>query len=109
MSEHTPGPWTHRTPADGSRGRIYADNFHVANTFGNEANARLIAAAPETAAERDRLRALNAELLEALEVALYALRRATWDDEAADFHLCFHADDLVCTAIAKAKGQEVTQ
>jgi hypothetical protein len=31
-----------------------------------EANARLIAAAPETAAERDRLKALNAELLEAL-------------------------------------------
>ena len=31
-----------------------------------EANARLIAAAPETAAERDRLKALNAELLEVL-------------------------------------------
>lgn len=30
------------------------------------ANARLIAAAPETAAERDRLKALNAELLEVL-------------------------------------------
>jgi hypothetical protein len=32
----------------------------------NDANARLIAAAPETAAERDRLREVNAELLAAL-------------------------------------------
>ena len=32
------------------------------------ANAALIAAAPETAAERDRLRAVNAELLEALKI-----------------------------------------
>jgi hypothetical protein len=32
-----------------------------------DANARLIAAAPETAAERDHLRKVNAELLEALE------------------------------------------
>jgi hypothetical protein len=31
-----------------------------------EANARLIAAAPETAAERDRLKVVNAELLDAL-------------------------------------------
>mgnify|MGYP001612566934 FL=1 len=31
------------------------------------ANARLIAAAPETAAERDRLKAVNADLMEALE------------------------------------------
>jgi hypothetical protein len=31
-----------------------------------EANARLIAAAPETAAERDRLKEVNAELLEVL-------------------------------------------
>jgi len=33
----------------------------------NEANARLIAAAPETAEERDRLKEINKELLEALE------------------------------------------
>ena len=33
----------------------------------NWANARLIAAAPETAAERDRLKEINADLLEALE------------------------------------------
>jgi len=32
-----------------------------------EANARLFAAAPQTAAERDRLREINRELLEALE------------------------------------------
>lgn len=32
-----------------------------------EANARLIAAAPETAVERDKLKAINSELLEALQ------------------------------------------
>jgi hypothetical protein len=40
-----------------------------------EANARLIAAAPETAAERDRLKEVNAELLEVLRlIADQALR-----------------------------------
>ncbi len=38
-----------------------------------DANARLIAAAPETAAERDGLREINAELLEALELATHEL------------------------------------
>ena len=33
----------------------------------DKANAHLIAAAPETAAERDRLKAINTELLAALE------------------------------------------
>jgi len=39
-------------------------------------HARLIAAAPETAAERDRLKAINAELLTALEAC------STWFAEA---------------------------
>ena len=34
------------------------------------ANAHMIAAAPETAAERDRLKEINAELLEALQTIL---------------------------------------
>ncbi len=38
-----------------------------------EANARLIAAAPETAAERDRLREINAELLAALDLLVDAI------------------------------------
>ena len=74
MSNHTPGPW------------IYSQKFREIHDSSvnspsliaeipewideakeeQEANARLIAAAPETAVERDRLKALNAEMLSAL-------------------------------------------
>ena len=82
-AEHTPGPWTFRraiTSTDGGfdygidaivkgKKRYIAEAFEV---VGNGvkvdalANARLIAAAPETAAERDRLKAVNAAMLAAL-------------------------------------------
>ena len=62
-----------------------------------EANARLIAEAPETAAERDRLKALNAELL----AALKAVNRARLTDASADWQ---RATDLTDAAIAKAEG-----
>ena len=71
--QHTLGPWIliqHRADsypfplsihtADGSS--WIARDGQVSS----KANARLIAAAPETAAERDRLRAVNVELVEAL-------------------------------------------
>jgi hypothetical protein len=89
--KHTPGPWT-----VGVAGRYGTDNANIIYSQGGEgsvatvyglpmntkledidsrygqglANARLIAAAPETAAERDRLREVNAELLLELENAL---------------------------------------
>ena len=103
--KHTEGPWT-----------VYADtpsvdpNWHIVTTAnrlrvianvhiepGNatdEANARLIAAAPATAAERDRLKASNAVLLEALR------------DMVSD-HECLSAATLQFArfAIARAEGR----
>ena len=52
MDSHKPSRKAHATPDD---------------CIPAWARARLIAAAPETAFERDRLKALNAELVEALE------------------------------------------
>lgn len=73
-TKHTPGPWEVRKTASGNP-FIYAGQLNVAgvaiarpgiDSATSAANARLIAAAPETAAERDRLKEINAELLEAL-------------------------------------------
>lgn len=77
MSEHTPGTWFFdgstficaRTVYKVDRSRIVA-SVHSFELRGGDnekqANGRLIAAAPETAAERDRLKEVNAELLAAL-------------------------------------------
>ncbi len=63
----TPGPWTHYDDSDSRFARAHRHQIaalgktiaHIYCTNGQEdedyANARLIAAAPETAAERDRL------------------------------------------------------
>ena len=70
---HTPGPWqatrVNGGITIGSKGERVAwlADIHGAHKR-QEAHARLIAAAPETAQERDRLRAVNAELVEALEI-----------------------------------------
>lgn len=75
--KHTEGPWE----LENETLLVWSYGFGVPITKGVEnttwhralsweerrANARLIAAAPETAAERDRLKAQNAELLKALE------------------------------------------
>ena len=62
-----------------------------------KAFARLIAKAPETETERDGLKKLNAEMLEALEVAKNTLSSNGLCVGYSDF-------DQVCKAIAKAKG-----
>jgi len=68
----TPGPWSARhVPMRGISDDTWCidwsdDQEEVAEIVHGEANARLIASAPETAAERDRLKEINAELLEAL-------------------------------------------
>ena len=76
MTEHTPGPWTLQA---GRTIRTVSGEFYLSygqDKHGNplfrgfcelDANARLIAAAPETAAERDRLKAEKAGLVEVLE------------------------------------------
>ena len=107
----TPGPWyIDETGIDiiyisspntmesmGTICDLYFKNDHGIHRFDNaEANARLIAAAPETAMERDKLKVINAELLEAIiEAELHSRKRlpvkkATWLK--------------MCAAIAKAKG-----
>lgn len=85
--KHTPGPWKikiterHGLTLTGCYSSIYtAKGEYICEDVSTEANAHLIAAAPETAAERDdfksacdlwsakvdRLNAINAELLAAL-------------------------------------------
>lgn len=61
------------------------------------ADAELIAAAPETAAERDRLKAINAALLAALEETLYA-------HAGCDYNGCWC--DQARAAIRRARGEE---
>ena len=89
-TEYTPGPWRLDDYRGDSEGRSsddictgsYEDHNHISiatiwNCGGRGfpsddefvANTRLIAAAPETAAERDRLRGINADLLAALKMA----------------------------------------
>jgi hypothetical protein len=76
MTQHTPGPWTLGPvePAEISKGHwithgSYKGVIGILGGSPSEANAALIAAAPETAAERDRLRQVNEVMLEALREA----------------------------------------
>ena len=72
MGQHTPGPWTTYTTKTSHV--VMAAHRMDGTTIANvrykgqvdEANAALIAAAPETAAERDRLRESNEVILKAL-------------------------------------------
>jgi len=61
----------------------------------SEEDALLIAAAPETAVERDQLKAINAELVYALEE--YQLANPIHNDSEAELY------DLAKAAIAKSK------
>ncbi len=69
MSEtkHTPGPWYAEPVINGKEHWIISHGENgSSNIPATYANALLINAAPATAAERDRLKAINADLLEAL-------------------------------------------
>jgi len=106
-TKHTPGPWF-VMGIDGN-GDIQVSGhpfyighsdplYHCIVTGNNEAerkaNAALIAAAPETAAERDRLREVNAELVAALE---------TIANSTCDHGPGFCARDSARAALAKAE------
>ena len=70
--KHTPGPWKAVIRHDALDVVVAPDGISVCTIDRNRrdesaADAALIAAAPETAAERDRLKATNAELVKALE------------------------------------------
>lgn len=96
-AKHTPGKWS----IDGMH--IIGNGYSIAHinshrTTEGRANASLIASAPETAAERDRLKEINAELLEACLAARGAIvfgdgKQIDWDGIATQLG----------RAIAKAK------
>lgn len=124
QAKHTPGPWVDMGLSgypDGDNGEYHEIQFHNGTaeegnrSFGHvcdvhvlaaneharaiaKANARLIAAAPETAAERDRLKALNAELLAALKAIKEAGRMS--DQPRAKY-----CAEIADAAIAKAEGR----
>ena len=75
MTTHTPGPWIITPTLNGALSINKTPQVPVATVGGAgwhlgeetaQANARLIAAAPETAAERDHLLEVNALMLAAL-------------------------------------------
>ncbi|KKK70272.1 hypothetical protein LCGC14_2925680 [marine sediment metagenome] len=83
MTAHTPGPYyvngadIMALRPDGSNLPLSLATVYRPIHYGDErdrqamsANLRLFAAASETAAERDRLKAINAELLAALKMAV---------------------------------------
>ena len=92
MSEHTPGPWEIREGAEEVYGtaiyEVGAHDLHPLAAVQNEADARLIAAAPN--------------LLEALESAHGILQMNLGDTDPHVRSAC----DLMWAAIAKAKGIE---
>lgn len=104
MSKHTPGPWvTDNSVLRGSINRLDEPRRHIALTSDwenekgdreqNEANARLIAAAPE--------------LLEALESAIECgmVPSSTAKDGGATRHARqVVVADMIRDAVAKAKG-----
>ena len=93
MSEHTPGPWhycervTYRTVDPGveepedSWIEIRDEGYLIVAKLpgGSIYDAALIAAAPETAAELKRVRAVNAQLLKALQHAREAVKSLPFD------------------------------
>ena len=123
---HTPGPWRatkalNQMTDDGTTvaqvGSTVADarNWWIcsdAHSHGNrESDARLIAAAPETAAERDRLRHVNADLLAALAELSYwsdrinSLQHAGMNILASTWSELWDATNKARAALAKAEGR----
>lgn len=111
MNKHTPGPWVAPDPRSDYEGRVFDRSIMAAVSNGNpipiaraynnigtncEANARLIAAAPD--------------LLAALEEAERALRWAAQESKgrvkAEIVGGWLHHADAARAAIAKARGEE---
>jgi hypothetical protein len=84
--KHTPGRWEAlpwEVEAGGTDWNVWGPKAsnHVGNPnlegdYGSEADARLIASAPDLLAERDRLKEINAELLDLLQDARDSLYHA---------------------------------
>lgn len=72
-----------------------------------EANARLIADAPQLAEENERLRTVNAELIHACELALKALSVEYGDGKGTvDATKALHAFGNLKAALARGEGRE---
>ncbi len=111
MTGHTPGPWAvdSRWNVSAQDGEIQICFLYATAPEPLQSNARLIAAAPETADERDGLKAANAALLSMLQdVREYLDQRAKvevhYGDETGptpneEMDLLAEVDE----AIAKAK------
>ena len=108
---YTPGPWEKRMGVDVDTWDIYGNadapihgKLYLCHVEKNEADANLIAAAPETAAERDRLREVNGELVKAgISLALEA-RHLINTKHGGEF-LLDRVKNME-TAIRKAEGGE---
>ena len=107
MGKPTPEPWT--VDQDPMGGLIISGPegetvFYTGTTSDDEdcANAQLIVDARKTAAERDRLKAVNAELLEALKGAGCICEQDTLETFGR------HSDECkaIASAIAKAEGRD---
>ena len=111
MVKHSPEPWNVDVPPEGgvvvcdANGAVllrFEDYFDEAVL---DEDALLVAAAPKTAAERDRLKAVNAEMLAALKAVIesmespYGEERQRLNDAMANV-----ADKKVRAAIAKVEG-----
>ena len=98
MSKHTPGPWgimkgDHGPMIfSGECGRAVAMLARQVTTAEREANARLIAAAPE--------------LLEALEVMLNGDEMGEYECQRTGFPRMIQRREKARAAIAKAKGEK---
>lgn len=117
-TKHTPGPWYVDHDRVTVRAEMLAKPVQIAacgtptSTYA-QANARLVAAAPETAAERDRLREVNRELVAAMEATLASMRELRGlaftgsripTDRYPEKHRANAADDQARAALARAKG-----
>ena len=101
MTQHTP---TLTAIDDRIYGETPEDGL-IAKVYGDAELAALFAAAPETAAERDRLREINADLLAALKIAHEGLERLQSGDIAPDHPGIPSALAKSTAAIEKAKAR----
>ena len=114
-TQHTPGPYIIDADPDNEGFlSIYTAtdgiNAELAGKIGERSNADLFAAAPETAAERDRLKAVNAELVKALNLCAQELADAyhTLDFTDIPEHPARKVFDQACAVLTKATGTSVS-
>lgn len=108
MEKHTPGPWNYDEEGFiyGSTGFIVSDphSSPEIDIEEREANALLLAAAPDLLAERNRLREVNAELTEAVMTLMAEVDASL--DYAKDSNMA-SAADKVKNILTKIKEEEV--